>query len=142
MTEICTVVRDNGKTAVIELVRTSKCDGCNACAFNKRNSLRMPAVKDVDCKAGDVVAVTMPEAEIRSAPLFLFVIPILLTLAAVLISRTFAPWAQAVLIVGFLAFGIVILFVVDKLFRRQRKYMPVITQVTVPAPKIQGENHD
>lgn len=135
--ETCTVIKDCGKTAVVELVRTPKCDGCNACAFNKRSSIRMPAIKDAECTAGDRVTVVMPEKQIQLAPLFLFVIPIVLALVAVVISRNWPGWAQAVAIVGFLTVGFLVLYAVDKLYRRQRKFMPVITE---RAQK--GEQHD
>lgn len=134
--ETCAVIKDKGKTAIIELVRSPKCDGCNACAFNKRKSIRVPAIKDAACGAGDLVTVVMPEKQITLAPLFLFVIPILLTLVAVLIGRNWPAWGQAIVIVGFLALGIAVAFAADRLYRRQRKFMPVITACQ------KGEQHD
>lgn len=130
ITEICTVVKDKGKTAIVEIKRTQKCDGCNACAFNKRDFVRIPAIKDIDCVEGDRVCVEMPEKEISIAPLFLFVIPIVLTLVAVILCKNLAIWWQIPIIAGFLTAGLVILYTVDKLFRRKRKYMPVIRKRT------------
>lgn len=72
---------------MVELSRKEKCAGCGRCAFNRRDKIRVTAIKDAACTAGDRVVVTLPEKEIVLAPLFLFVLPVLFMLAGIALSR-------------------------------------------------------
>lgn len=136
MTEIVTVIKDKGKTAVVELTRTEKCAGCDKCAFNRRDTIKVQAIKETACTMGDRVVVTMPEKEIRLAPLFLFVIPILCLLTGILLSRGWPWWGQIVAAAVSLAVGLAVLYAADRLYRRNRACMPVITE------KYQNEGED
>lgn len=143
MTEVVTVVKDKGKTAVVELKRTEKCAGCNKCSFNRRSTVKTLAIKDTDCATGDLVVVELPEKEILLAPLFLFVIPIACLLAGIVLGQKLALGWQLAVIAASLAVGLGILYAADRLYRRQRKFMPVITEkYEIEKNENQGENNN
>lgn len=126
MTEVVTVIKDKGRSAVIELKRTEKCEGCNRCSFNRRSSVRVNAIKEADCTAGDKVVVRLPEKDILLAPLFLFVIPLAFVAAAVAATRALTAAVQIAVIAAALAAGIAVTYAADRFYRRKRGYMPVI----------------
>ncbi len=132
MTEVVTVVKDRGKTAVVEIRRAEKCAGCGRCAFNRRDRIRVTAIKDVACTAGDRVVVALPEKDIVLAPLFLFALPVLFMLAAVVLCRTLPVYAQIAVIAAALGCGFAVAFAADRIYRKKRRYMPVITEKYTP----------
>ena len=141
LVEECRVVKVIGDYAVIELERKPECDGCKACAFNRRNILRMTARSEIPCAAGDMVSVEMPQKSIKGSYLVLFLLPLVLMLIAVSVTAEFAWYVQIPSILGALLLGLIATFLCDKLIKRKAAYMPTIKSV-IKSLIIQGETND
>lgn len=141
MIEECNVVKVKGDYAVIELERKPECEGCKACSFNRRNSLRMTAMRSADCSVGDRVSVQMPEKSIKGSYLVLFLIPLALMLAAVLITAKYEWYVQVPSIVGALLLGLAIIVLCDGIIKKKAAYMPKIINVIKNTHHI-GEAND
>lgn len=129
ITEECSVIKTNGDKVVIELVRQPKCDGCKACAFNKRNRLRMTANSEIKCVAGDRVVVEMPSKTVAGAWLILFVLPLILMLVAVLITAQMRWYVQVLSIVAALALGLAAVILSDRIIRSRTEYLPTVKKI-------------
>lgn len=140
ITEECSVVKVKGDYAVIELSRKPECEGCKACAFNRRNTIRMTAKKEIDCEAGDRVIVQMPEKSIKGSWIILFALPLLFILTAVIITAKFAWYLQitAIGIALLMGFGCAVLC--DFLIRRRTKYIPIVKNTLKENKNLIGED--
>lgn len=129
ITEECNVVKVRGSRAIIELVRKPECDGCQACAFNRRSSIKMTARKEVDCYAGDRVTVQMPEKTIKGSWLVLFVFPLALLIIAVCLTVNLDWYFQIAAVCAALLIGLGVAILCDFLIKRNSKYIPTIKEV-------------
>ncbi len=135
ITEECKVIKVKKNFAVIELERKPQCDNCKACAFNRRNTVRMSARLDTECRAGDSVIVEMPQKSIKGSSLVLFLAPLLLMLAAVIITANYRWYVQIPSIIGALLIGLCLIILFDRLIRRNAAFMPTVKKI------IENNNH-
>lgn len=129
MTEECSVVKTLGNGVFIELVRKPQCDGCKACAFNKRNSIKMFAKSEIECDVGDKVIVEMPQKKIVGSWIALFVIPIVFISVAILVTMRFEWYIQVSALCGALLSGIAVIVLTDRLIKRNSMYVPRVISV-------------
>jgi sigma-E factor negative regulatory protein RseC len=137
MREECIISKIKGGTAYISLVTKNKCGGCKACAFGRSNKLSVPAICDVDCKAGDTVAVEMPSSDVPAAALLIFLIPLVALIVGFFVGGLFGDGDMgdvSRLITAFAfciaSFGACVL--IEWRYRRRREFMPVIVEVLKP----------
>lgn len=138
--EECNVIKVKGDYAIIELTRKPECEGCKACAFNRRNTIRMTAKCETSCLVGDKVMVEMPEKSVKGSWLILFVLPLVLLLASVLITASSVWYIQLVSIAAALLLGLCGAMLCDFAIRRHSKFIPTIKNVVEENKKFLGEN--
>ena len=94
MTEICTVKKAGKRGIFVELKRGERCDGCKICAFNRKNTLVVPAKSDVHVKAGDTVVAEMPTVSVGAGALLIYALPLLFIVVGALIGLVGGLWLQ------------------------------------------------
>ena len=141
ITEECKVIKIKKNLAVIELERKPECENCKACSFNRRNTVRMNARLETECSAGDRVIVEMPQKAIKGSSILLFFVPLMLMLAAVFATASQAWYIQIPSVVGALIISLGLIFLFDKLIRRNAAYMPTVKQIVKNTNHI-GETND
>lgn len=127
--EVCTVKKTRRGYAYIELKRSEKCDGCNMCAFNKRKSMVVPAVCDINVSPGDRVAVQMPTRSVGVASLLIYAIPIALIALGAAIGLLGGVWLQVGLGAAGLVIGLLAAYLIDKAYRKKAGVLPIVTAV-------------
>ncbi len=110
----------------IKIVKNEKCDGCKACGFGRKNHLILPAQSDIACEVGDYVSVAMPEKRVAASYVYLYVLPLLCLFIGLMIP--YGHPEKFMLLGGLigLVVGIGILYGIERLYRRRKKYLPVI----------------
>ena len=128
MTELGTVIKVKKGLAYVEIKRTAKCDGCKACAFGNNMSVVLPSLVERECAAGDTVVLKMPESSFAGASLILFLLPLALFFVGLLSGFMLGPYFMLLFGIIFLALGVALAVLFDRLLRRNPKYMPVVTE--------------
>lgn len=128
ITEACRVVKADKKRIYIETVKNAKCESCKACNFGRRNTVTMPAYGDISCRKGDMVLVELPQAQIKTAALVLYVLPLLFFLGGLLAGMPLGEGFMLLFAVLFMTVGFVAAYGIDRLYRRQKKFLPRILQ--------------
>lgn len=141
MTECCTVKKVKRGYAYIELNRSEKCEGCGICAFNKRKSLVVPAVCDTFVKVGDQVTVEMPTKSVGAGALLIYAIPIALMLIGAVVGLVGGLWLQIGLCAGGLILGLLLAFLLDKVYRKKSGVLPVVQSVLSNDKQIETDNN-
>ena len=114
----------------IKIVKNEKCDGCKACGFGRKNFLIVPAVAETDCKVGDKVTVAMPACNVKHSYIYLCLLPLLGMFIGLMIPYGYGE--KFMLIGGIIGFLIClpIIYLLERLFRRKKKYLPTIIEKT------------
>ena len=143
--EQCVVHTRKKNLYYVKLTKNAKCEGCKACGFGRKNYLIVPAQSEIECRAGDRVAVRMPEKGVKGSYLYLYLLPL-----ACMFAGLMAPYGhgEARMFLGGmigLAIGIAAVYGIERLCRRRKKYLPVIVQKTEnaalrDAPPTDGQN--
>ncbi len=127
----------------ISITKNAKCDGCKACGFGRKNRLTMPALSLIECNAGDTVCVRMPEKQVKASYVYLYLLPLLFMFAGLMIPYAYG---EIYMLIGAgvgLAVSVPVVYAVERLFRRRKKYLPVITEKIVAesvfAEKLQSD---
>ena len=127
--ERCVVQRKKRGLYYIRLTKNEKCEGCKACGFGKKNFLVVPALSDIPCNVGDEVTVAMPQSRVKGAYLYLYLLPLLFLFAGLMIPYGHGEgWMLLGGVIGLCA-GIPVVYGIERLFRRRKKYLPVIKSV-------------
>lgn len=126
MTDLCIVKKVKNKLVYVELKRGEKCEGCKICAFNRRESIVVPAVSEVDVKPGDTVMAEMPTVSVGVGSLLIYAIPLLLTVVGALIGLVGGLWLQVGLSAGGLVLGVLAAWLIDRAYRKRDGVLPRI----------------
>jgi len=130
MLEECIVSKVDKRTAYVGLSPSSNCSGCKACIFGKnRQKIDVPAIMEVECNKGDVVLVEIPNKEIIAAPIFLYLIPLLLMLTGFIVGNYINLIWQIILGFGFLFLSFVVIIIVDRLYFMKKNFSPKIVKI-------------
>ncbi len=124
----------------VRLTKSDACGACKACAFGRKNIVVLQANRECECSVGDRVTVRMPESTIKGSYLLLYLLPLLFLLAGLLAG---SPWGEKVMFVCAicaLILGFVAVSLLDRLFRRQKKYLPTIVSVSDVSDVKEKEN--
>ncbi|MDE6398593.1 MAG: SoxR reducing system RseC family protein [Clostridiales bacterium] len=133
--EQCVVHARKKNLYYVKLTKNAKCEGCKACGFGRKNYLIVPAQSEIECRAGDRVAVRMPAHGVKGSYLYLYLLPLACMFAGLMIPY---GHGEAWMLLGGgigLAVGIAIAYGVERLFRRSKKYLPVIVQTAENAER-------
>ncbi len=133
MLEQCTVKKIKRDIAYVEIRRSDKCDGCKICAFNKRNSITVPALCDMPVEVGQTVTVEMPTKSVGSAALLIYALPLLGILIGAIIGLCGEWWLQLIIAAVGMALGLVLVVPIERMYRKKSGVLPVVIQT--------GENH-
>lgn len=128
MEEICNVEYIKNGLAYVRLNKNEKCGGCKACSFGQGNSVVVPAIMEKECNAGDTVKVNMPQDAPKAASLVIYVIPLLFLLVGIFAASPLGDVAQLLIGIAMLAVSFVIVWLIDRRYRKNKKFMPVVTE--------------
>lgn len=127
--ENCTVVKKDKNLIYVKLVAENKCNGCKACAFGRKNAQVLPAYSDINCNNGDNVIVEMPQKQISGAAFITYLIPLLTFLLGLIAGIPLNEGFMLLFAVIFLAIGLLAVHFIDKLFLKNKKYLPKIIEI-------------
>ncbi|MCL2797449.1 MAG: SoxR reducing system RseC family protein [Firmicutes bacterium] len=127
MTELGVVQKVKKSLAYVEIKRTSKCEGCKACAFGDNMAIVLPSLMECPCAPGDTVVLKMPEQSFAGASLVLFLLPLALFFVGLFSGLALGPYFMLLFAVVFLAIGIGFSVLIDRALRKNPKYVPVVT---------------
>lgn len=125
----CTVQKKKGKYAYISISKSAECEGCKACSFGKDGTFSMPAIDEVGCAQGDRVIVKMPRKRIKAAPVYLYVIPLILLVIAAFIGNIFSQTAAIIASLSTLIISVAMIWFIDKRYRKNKEFMPLIIKI-------------
>lgn len=142
MTERARVVKTAGKIAVLQIEKRPECDGCKICAFrNGASRVKVKALNAIGAKAGDAVLVKAEKDNRLLASFVVYVIPVLLAGAGVLIGALCFEkelWAALLCLAG-LALGFAAVYLCDKVLSKSRGFgMEVVEILDTDKEKADG----
>ncbi|HRU84189.1 MAG: SoxR reducing system RseC family protein [Christensenellales bacterium] len=144
MREIGTVTKIKRDYAVVAFDRRSACDKCRMCAVTKGGAKVEVTVKNTLGKGvGDAVAVEMGDKFVLTAAAVVYIIPLLLVAAGLLIGKIKGETLQMILASAGFVLGFLIAAVVDKLLRRIKGFVPAMVEdlrPTADAPEAAAED--
>lgn len=134
------VVRVKRSIAYVEIVRSSACEGCKACALASKKVMTLPAANDIGAKPQDKVLVSLAPQKPLVATLMLFLLPLVLMIIALVITSTVVQSELMLALYAFsgLTVGLIIAFVFDK-FYYSKKYVSHVIKILNTR---QGDNYD
>ncbi len=126
MTEICTVKKVGKCGVYVELKRNERCENCKICAFNRKNTLVVPAKSDIAVNVGDTVVAEMPTVSVGAGALLIYALPILFIVLGALIGLSGGLWLQVGLAAAGLVIGLIAAWLIDRAYRRRDGVIPRI----------------
>lgn len=127
-TKIGKIVKTKRKTAYVEMIKNSACNGCKACAFGASKKLVLPANNDLGATVGDTAVVALPPEKPVFSFVMLYALPLLTLLIGLFVTSAItdkslfiALGALVGLVVGFTA-----IFIPDKLYFSKKYSLRVI----------------
>ncbi len=132
MTETATVVKIEGKYAVVRLEKKAECDKCGLCVFGKNAAFtEMRAANDAGAVEGDEVIVQRSRDGRFLGAILVFLIPLILIGVAAGISLLWIKKDIWILILSliFLFLWYTILEVIDKKLQRLSGFAPRIVEI-------------
>lgn len=139
MEENGTVLEAKDDIAIVEVPRSPACKNCCACRFIEGEDKMIAEAKNlVKAKVGDKVRVETESKVVLKATLVVYIVPVLFLflgysvgsyLARKFISGGAAENTGVVLGFVLFAFSYVIVWLVDKQMKLNRKLVPVITRI-------------
>ena len=132
MTETATVVKTEGRYAVVRLEKKAECDKCGLCVFGKNAAFtEMRAANDAGAVEGDEVIVQRSRDGRFLGAILVFLIPLILIGLASVISVLWVKKDIWILILSliFLFLWYTILAVIDKKLQRLSSFEPKIVAI-------------
>lgn len=126
MTEQCTVKKIKRDIIYVELKRSDKCEGCKMCAFNKNNTMTVPALCKHPVAVGQTVTVQMPTKSAGAATLLIYAVPLLLTVLGAVIGLAGEWWLQLTLAGVGLAVGLAAIVPIERAYRKKSGVLPIV----------------
>ncbi len=130
MLEECIVKKVVKGRAYVGLSPSAECEGCKACIFGKnKDKVDVPAVMEVECRAGDTVLVDLPKREIVAAPIYLYLMPLFCMLIGFLIGNYISLFVQIILGFGFLILSFAVMYLIDRLYFASKRFSPKVIKI-------------
>ncbi len=122
MTERGVVTKVKGNKATVSFDRKSACDNCHMCAVTK-DGMKVEIVVEntLGANVGDFVSIEMGDKFVLTAATIVYIIPLVLVFAGLMIGRILSDLAEILFAVGGLVVGFVIAFLLDRLVIRKKK---------------------
>lgn len=122
MTERGVVTKVKGNKATVSFDRKSACDNCHMCAVTK-DGMKVEIVVEntLGANVGDFVSIEMGDKFVLTAATIVYIIPLVLVFAGLMIGRILSDLAEILFAVGGLVIGFVIAFLLDRLVIRKKK---------------------
>jgi len=101
MRERGTVVSIKTDTAVVQINRGEKCDGCTVCKSFGESKMRLQALNPIHAQIGDDVEVEIESRHIIRNSLLIFILPLVLMMVGYFIGISLSPTqSEAIGILG------------------------------------------
>lgn len=142
MKELATVVKTSGKIAFVQIEKKPECDSCKVCAFrNGASRIKVRVLNTAGAKTGDTVLVKAEKDNRLLASFVVYVIPVLLAGAGVLIGALCFEkelWAALLCLAG-LVLGFAAVYLCDKVLSKSRGFgMEVVEILDTDREKTDG----
>jgi sigma-E factor negative regulatory protein RseC len=126
-----------GKAFVI-MEKHSSCSNCNACKLGSdSHELRIEAINTAGAKNDQIVEVDMEGQHVLTAAFILYMIPLFALFLGIIIGNLIFPAQEllaAMMGFGFVGLSFLGIKMNDKSFKNNKKYIPVITNITDQKP--------
>ncbi len=136
MTERGVVTKIKGNKATVSFDRKSACDECHMCAVTK-DTMKVEIVVEntLNANVGDFVSIEMGERFVLTAATIVYIIPLVLVFAGIMIGRVLSDLASILFAVGGLVIGFVIAFVLDRcVIRKKKGFSPQMKEICPQDP--------
>ena len=132
MIESGKIVKTNGDRAVVRIDKKDECSKCGMCLFPKNaNHLDIDAVNSIGAKEGDIVEIDRKEGGKFISALLVFLVPLLLVIASVVVTYLCSLeelWILIFSIVTVVLWFIALAFI-DKKIKKKFSNYSIITKV-------------
>lgn len=132
MTEQGTVVKEDGKYAVVRLDRKDECSKCGMCLFPKgANFIDVRAENGANAKVNDQVIIESKEDGKLLGIFLVFLVPLLLIGVSAVVSFLIVKSELCMLImsIALVVLWFFVLSFIDKKIRKSNKLVSVITKI-------------
>lgn len=124
--EVGEVTAKKKSLVYVKIVKNDMCNTCKACAFGRKNTLVVPALSETECGVGDRVSLRMPTEQVKGSYVYLYLLPLLFLFAGLMIGMPFGEKTMFIASLVGLAVSVPVVYGIERLFRRQKKYLPVV----------------
>lgn len=141
MTERGVVTKVKGNRATVSFDRKSACDNCHMCAVTK-DGMKVEIVVEntLNANVGDFVSIEMGDKFVLTAATIVYIIPLVLVFAGLMIGRIMSDLAEILFAVGGLVIGFVIAFLLDRFVIRKKKGFSPRMKEICPQDTVATEN--
>ncbi len=141
MTEIGTVTQiDKKNRATVRFSRKEACEHCRMC-LKKANQPYVELVLDnkLNAQVGDNVEVTMGANAVITASIIAYIMPIVLVGIALALTYQLDILISSLTALGVLILSEVLVAVCDRMVKRKKEYMPIMTAIIQKMEDIDNE---
>lgn len=129
MREFGTIIKNDGKTAIIGLPKNAACERCRACSVGSGGSLCLEAANTIGAQAGDRVEVEISEGFVVRSLLMIYLGPVIALFAGYLLGALASETAGIALALSFVVLYFVILRLADKMLAARGKTSSRIVRI-------------
>lgn len=144
--ETGTVVEIRSNSIVVEVLKTSACQSCKAkqgCGQAvlsewghsdkqaQKNHFDIPTTQEAN--VGDRVVLGLPEDAVSSAAFLVYIVPLIVSFIALILTQRFVESEGVQLVVMTLAFGLTFLVLRAISSRNQAQFVPEILRLSTPS---------
>ncbi len=134
MTEVGSVTNiDKKNRATVRFQRREACEHCRMCLKKKNEPYVELLLKNtLDAKVGDSVEVTMGANAVITASIIAYLMPIVLVGIALAATYKLGVLVSSLTALGVLILSEVLVVVCDRLLKKRKEYMPIMTAIIQP----------
>lgn len=123
-------VDNKAKKVTVQFDRKSACDKCGMCLMSK-DSMKVELVLDNELNAceGDIVDVSMGSGYVLTSSFVVYLIPIMLIVVGLLITRNLSELIQVIAITSALVISFTAIRIADKIIRNRKGFKPRIINI-------------
>lgn len=143
LTEVGTLIDNQGERAVVLTTRGEACSSCgarSACnALGGGKEMRVVALNYILAKEGDCVELALPESSFLKASVVTYLLPLLSVLAGAVLGQIMAPWlgwsadTASIVLAGLgLALSLLAMAWINRWLATKDEYIPRIVKVLPP----------
>lgn len=132
MTELGTIVADNGKFVKVRVARNSACGSCGRCGMTENQKHADFFVENtLNANVGDVVELQIPDANTAGMAFVGYILPLIPALAMLFVALAlkWKEWFAVLMFFAGLAVGYVVVSIVDKVRKHKWAEIPSMNKV-------------